>query len=244
MRIESLRTLGCIVTVIACLGGTSGAQPAGPAGQLGQRGTWFLAADRVVPVFAYTKDQENGNNASFSTSTSSISLLSYGVPSNIAYTIPRISVDYALAPNLTLGGSIAVFFDLSSSSTTKLGNISNTADNPKVSGFLITPRVGYMLPLGPKLALWPRGGISYYSESVSNPPNMMGNATTDGFHQLALDLEANLVVVAAPHFMVMLGPVMDIPLSGSTSTTNGNTTTSVDYSQFHLGVTGGLGGYF
>jgi hypothetical protein len=243
MRIENLRKYLPLLVVL--LGAsTASAQPAGLAGELGQRGTWFLSADRVVPVFAYTRDTQTDNNASFSTSTSSISLLSYGVPSNIAYTIPRIAVDYAIAPHLTLGGAFAAFFDLSSSSTTKFGGMSMTADNPKVSGFLITPRIGYLVPIGPRLAIWPRGGFSYYSESVSNPPNMMGNSTTDGFHQLALDLEGNLVIAAAPHFLVMIGPVIDVPLSGSTSVTNGNTTTSVDYSQFHFGITGGIGGYF
>jgi hypothetical protein len=218
------------------------AQSAAPATALGDRGQLFITAERVVPIFAYSKDTSSGNQFSQSNTVSSISLLSYGVPSNIAYTVPRIGIDYALAPHITLGGAVAAFFDLSSSTTTTVGGMSMTDDNAKISGFLFTPRVGYLTALGPKLALWPRGGFSYYTESVSNPPNG-GMMTSNGFHQFAIDLEANFLFAIAPHFMITLGPVIDIPVSGSTSFTNGNMTTSIDYSQFHFGITGGIGGY-
>ena len=213
------------------------------AGPLGERGTWVVSADRLMPLLAYSKASETGNNFSTSSSVTSLSFLSYGVPQDIAYTIPRLSLDYTIAPNLTIGGSVMAFFQLSNSSTTTLGNTSSTTDNPKISGWAIAPRAGYVLSLGQKVVAWPRAGLSYYSESVSNPPNMGGQTTTDGFHQLAIDLEANFVVLAAPHFFVIGGPVIDIPVTGSASSTQGNTTTSIDSSQFHFGIAVGLGGY-
>lgn len=230
-----------VAVAIACAAGRAGADP---SHDFGRRGTFVLAADRVMPLLAYTEEKATGNNFSTSTSVTSLSFFSYGVPSGIAYTIPRLALDYAIAPNITIGGSVAAFWQLSNSTTTKIGPMTDSGDNPKVSGWEIAPRVGYTVALGPKLVLWPRAGFSYYSESVSNPPNGGMTGTVDGFHQFALDLEGNFLILLAPHFFASLGPVIDIPLSGSTSTTQGNTTTSIDYSQFHFGVTGGLGGYF
>ena len=239
------------IVLVVCAAATAYAQPAAaPASSpLGEKGTWILTAERLVPLLSYSKDSEDvGNNDSGSVSRTSLSFFSYLVqlPDDavIAYTIPRISLDYTVAPNITIGGSIFAFVDLSSSQSTTIGGTTTNADNPKATAFGITPRIGYVMSLGPKLALWPRAGFSYYTESVSNPPNGGGNNTTDGFHQFALDLEGNFAAVLAPHFFVLFGPVIDIPLSGSVSTTNGGTTVSNDNSQFHFGITGGLGGYF
>ena len=238
-----------IAFILAAATAASAQPAAAPASSpLGEKGTWILAVERAMPLLAYTRESTDGNNASQTTSETSLSFFSYGVPSDIAYTIPRVALDYAVAPNITVGGSIFAFLDASDSTTTTLGTASNTADNPKASAFGIAVRVGYVLPLGPKMALWPRGGLSFYDESISNPGGGGGNTTTsNGFHQFALDLEGNFAFTLAPHLFIMLGPVIDIPLTGSVSTTTstptGSTTTSTDNSQFHFGITGGLGGY-
>ena len=217
------------------------------AAAFGDKGTLTIAADRVMPLVAYTKETFSAGGLQQENTSSSISLFSYGVPTNIAYTIPRLAIDYAVVPNVTVGGSFMVFFDLSERSSTTFNGTTDSMDNPKTSGWAITPRAGYVMSLGGKIAFWPRGGLSYYSETVTNPPNGGGNNTSDGFHQFALDLEANLVILAAPHFMLMVGPVLDVPLSGSTTQTRDmmgvTTTTSYDYSQFHFGITAGVGGY-
>ncbi|HTR55668.1 MAG TPA: hypothetical protein VMJ10_33555 [Kofleriaceae bacterium] len=248
-----MRTTLAIGFAVVAAAATASAQPAAaPAAPssspLGQKGTWILAIERAMPLFAYTREETDGNNASQETSETSLSFLSYGVPSDIAYTIPRVALDYTVAPNITVGGSIFAFFDVSDSTTTTLGNMSNTADNPKATAFGISGRVGYVMSLGPKLALWPRGGLSFYDESISNPGGGgAGTTMSSGFHQFALDLEGNFAFTLAPHVFVLLGPVIDIPLTGSVSTTTstatGSTTTSTDNSQFHFGIAGGLGGY-
>ncbi|HEY1558315.1 MAG TPA: hypothetical protein VGF94_25990 [Kofleriaceae bacterium] len=235
-----------IVAGVLAAATAAAAQPApGPIGAFASRGTVVVSADRLMPLFAYTKDSTDvGNNDTSSSSETSISLFSYGSPSQtIAYNIPRISLDYAIAPNITLGGSVIFFADLSASTSTTVGGTTSSADNAKATAFGLAPRIGYVLPLGPRLAIWPRGGFSYYTESISNPPNG-GNTTSDGFHQWSLDLEAQFVMALAPHFFLQLGPAIDIPLSGAVSSTNGGTTVSDDNSQLHIGITGGLGGFF
>ena len=238
---------GLASALVASLAATAAAEPA--TSELGQRGHFILGADRLVPLFAYTKATEDTNGFSASTTVTSISLLSYGVPSDIAYTIPRIALDYTVIDNLTIGGAFMAFFTTgnSTTTTTTIGGVtmSNTNDNAKATAWGITPRVGYVVGLGPKLTFWPRGGFSYYSETVTNPPNGRGNSTANGFHQTAIDLEANFVFTPVPHFGIEFGPVADIPIGGATDMTNmGGTTTSIDASQLHVGVTAGLVGWF
>ena len=59
--------------------------------------------------------------------------------------------------------------------------------------------------------------------------------------QLALDLEPLFVITPVTHFGVTIGPVFDIPVTGSASTTtsdrNGRVTTSHDSAQFYGGLT-------
>jgi hypothetical protein len=235
----------------------------------GQRGEFILSADRLVPVIAFTQNRTNDDNNNPNTTTtqngSSISLLwgnnaiLGGGPGGLAggggnptfYTTPRVGFDYVLIPNLTLGGDLFVFFTTGGSQTTKTGNTSVSNDLPSGNAFGIVPRVGYIIGLSEPLAIWLRGGFSFYHAGTSQDSNVCDNqSNTASANLVGLDIDPQLVISPIPHFAFTAGPAIDFGFAGNLSTsrpgTNCNQTvsTSVGYTAYNFGITGGLLGWF
>jgi hypothetical protein len=239
---------------------------AGEAKGLGEKYQLIISADRLVPLFSYASGSisrtENNINLNTSQSGSGISLLfgrnlgTEGLLVNV-HTIPRVAFDFTVIPKLTLGAALAFGFGLGGSieRETLVGPTTTTVrtDAPTASAIGLAPRVGYIIPLGEHLAFWPRGGFGFYwvsqkTETLDNndPNAVRTETTTDNF--ISLDLDPQLVITPVEHFFFHVGPLANIPLSGSRSTTEaqGTTTrtTSNDLSLFHLGISAGLGGFF
>jgi|HubBroStandDraft_1064217.scaffolds.fasta_scaffold16951_1 hypothetical protein len=105
--------------------------------------------------------------------------------------------------------------DRSFSASEQSGLTSSSQDLNKVTYWGLARRVGYLLPFAHVLGFWPRFGIEYHSASVSSVPSTPGS----GIHQTAIDFEANLVVMPAAHFGLLINPYAAIPLgSGSHGT--------------------------
>jgi hypothetical protein len=176
-------------------------------------------------------------------SATGVNLLWNGGASNV-FAIPRIAIDGFVAPQVTLGGS-AGFMSRSGStktarvatapgSTTRLSSNSDD-DLPDVTAFVVSPRLGVVVPLGPKVALWMRGGVTYFQTSLEStavdPPVSSGDPTittkvsgeTSG---TAATFDAQLVIVPIDHVGITIGPVFDIALAGSTKTTTTITATT------------------
>jgi hypothetical protein len=165
------------------------------------------------------------------------------------YSIPRIGFDYVAIPSLTLGGSVGYFHQSSSRERTSNGT-TVSRDLPTGWGFLVSPRVGYIIGLSPLLAIWPRGGVTYFY-AKSSSTNDSGTTTTKvSLNGFAVSLDPQLVISPVPHFGFTVGPVADIPLAGNVRTestnTNTSTTTSTDTSTkiTNLGLVVGMLGYF
>ncbi len=256
-----IRTLGaCALLAALAWSGRSDAQD---AKGFGQKSQLILSADRLFPLFSYTSvstTQTLNNNTTVTTTDKGSSfVLLLGAEPEVAsiHTVPRVAADFTIIDRLTLGGSVVVAFGLGGSH-----NVDTTPQNgPKTSTstdaasrtiFGFGPRVGYILPLGDILAFWPRGGVSFYSvreRQVVNDNNPNNNTTvTNTDSILSLDLDPQLVIVPIPHFFFHVGPLINIPLSGSRSNeeTNGSTTTTtkIDLSIFHFGISTGIGGWF
>ena len=91
-----------------------------------------------------------------------------------------------------------------------------TGDSSSANGFLFAPRVGYAMRAGSSVWFWPRAGITYLFVSNSNSG---AKATL-----LAATVEAPLAVTIAPHAMILIGPTVDIGLTGSQSVSGGTGT--------------------
>jgi hypothetical protein len=247
---------------------SSPAAAAGHANNLGDKSQLIITADRLIPVFGYTYSSvtttQNGQELTDSRTGAGMSLLfgrDFGlaedtVPINV-HTLPRLAFDFTIIPHLTLGAAIAFGFGLGGTDKNEFlqGNARTTrsVDAPRATAIGIAPRVGYVIPLGDVLAFWPRAGFGFYSVSAkrdsvdqNNPNNVTTRSATDTV--FSLDLDPQLAIVPLEHFFFHVGPLVNIPLSGSRSvkTTSGATTVSVstDTSLFHFGITAGLGGWF
>jgi hypothetical protein len=133
--------------------------------------------------------------------------------SETAFHQPRAAVDFFVTDGLSLGGA--------------LGFYSWGGDGDR-SGFLLYPRVGYAVGLGHSVTLWPRGGLSYYSEEEAG-----GNPK---YTQLAISAECQFLLWPTRSWAIMLGPTLDLGVSGEISGGPNDT----DFSQRSIGVTFGL----
>jgi hypothetical protein len=238
------------------------AQPYGPSpyaapqtAAFGVAGQFILSADRLfgLSFWSWKTDRDNGVTATLS--GTSINLLSgsdmnidrdgFAIPS--PYSTARLGFDYVVASNITLGGSLGF---VSRSGTDEVDNNGETNSNdlPSIIEFIVNPRFGYALVINPTVALWFRGGITYFSEHAElketrGTATFTSSLSLNGF---ALSLDPQLVITPVPHFGLTLGPVADIPLSGTTKTeVSGAATGSQEHTSkiTNFGLTFGLLGY-
>lgn len=207
--------------------------------QLGAQGQLIFSADRLSPLLSYsrlTEDDNKGNK--ITTSTTSLSLFWSGSPQDL-YDIPRLGLDYAIAPSVTIGGNFFATIPMSSRESVTDNNQTVSQDGDKVSGIGVAARAGYVVPLGGSIALWARGGLEYARVGTTSPRGNNDERYTS-LSQFALNLEPQLVLSPGPHVGIMIGPVADIPLTGTfhtERTENGQTTSeNFDASQLHLGI--------
>lgn len=257
-----LATLGLSVGLLAL------AAPSRAAGDdangFGDRHQLIVSADRLLPLIGYThasvSTTDNGQDLSDSHSGVNVSLL-FGnslalTSSNVVdvHTLPRVAFDFTVIKSLTLGGAIAfgAGFAGKESQESVAGGVKTTTktDDPRAYAFGFAPRVGYVLPLTEYLAFWPRGGLGIYHTNVHQTRTVANVETETSVSDtlLSLDLDPQLVITPYPHLFMNVGPLLNIPLTGSrsTDTTAGSRTLSVsnDVSVFRIGLSAGIGGWF
>ncbi len=270
-QLRSLSRCGIAVLAFAATAlSADSAEAAGDAKGLGEKYQLILSADRLVPLLSYTyasrTETENNIELTDSQSGAGLSILfgriagveggGLGVPINV-HAIPRVAFDFTIIPKLTLGAALAFGFGLGGSNEreTLTNNVKLTreTDAPTSTAVGLAPRVGYIIPLSEYLAFWPRGGFGFYwvstkvEEVPDNDPNdVTTTSATDSL--ISLDLDPQLVITPVEHFFFHLGPLVNIPLSGSRSfeRTRGASTATLsnDISLFHFGLQAGLGGFF
>jgi len=133
--------------------------------------------------------------------------------SETAFHQPRAAVDFFVTDGLSLGGSLGFY------------SWGGDADR---SGLLLYPRVGYAIGLGHSVTLWPRGGLSYFSEETAG-----GGAE---YSQLAISGECQFLLWPSRGFAIMMGPTLDLGVSGEVDFGDGE----ADFSQRSFGLTFGL----
>lgn len=264
-RVRTL-LLTTLLTSAAATGWTREAK-AQEAHGFGEKGQLMFSADRFVQVLGYTRSSVTSttNNSTTTSSSSNTSLAALwagqfgGADLNAGsvHTIPRVAADFVVIPRLTIGGAFAFTFGLGGSDKTETstGGTTTTAslDAPRGTALGIAPRVGYILPLTSSIAFWPRAGFGFYAVTIKSDRNV-GNQNAPNIETssrtattLSLDLDPQLAIVPTEHFFIHVGPLVNIPLSGSvsTKTTQGavTTETSNNFSLFHFGISAGIGGW-
>jgi len=238
MRYARIRS-GIVVVASTLMASRAMAQD---SSHFGSKGQLLISADRLIPFFAYS----SGKVGATTVRETSFSLLA-NTNTTVGSNVPRIAADFVVADNITVGGSAFVFFTAGSSQTTTTGATWVVVDVPSRTAFGAQARAGYMYKVADYIGLWPRLGLGVASGSSNGrTETVLGSSVST--HQFSLSLEPLVTVNPVPNFFFQAGPVLDVPLSGSTKTevSAGPTTTAttVDSSVFHLGITAGFGGYF
>jgi len=237
-----------ILVVVAAGLTASASARAEPINDFGTRGQVIISADRLSPLFSYSRIRtDQGGGDSNLTSVSSCSLLWSGTLQDF-YDIPRAGVDYVLAPRVTIGGTLFLTLPITSTRATTQNGTTTSRDGTTQNAVGLGARAGYIVPLTNKISLWARGGLSYTREGSTSTNNNGTTQQSTSTSQFALNLEGLFVIELTQHFGLQLGPVIDVPLSGTehTEVTDQGRTVSQDNgsSQFHIGITAGLLGWF
>lgn len=205
-------------------------------------GQFAVSADRLFGVVHSSTDTDDPNGGGTRTqSFTSINLLAnpYNGALLSRYTFPRVAADYFVIDGLSLG--LALGF-VSISGHEKTDTVDQ--DTGSATGFLLAPRIGYAFMFNQNVGIWPRAGISYLTIHGESDT---GNSSSD-LNQLALPIEVPLVISPIPHVGFLIGPTLDLGLTGSDKSEDSfggmTTTTKRDTNETDFGVQAGLLVYF
>lgn len=155
------------------------------------------------------------------------------------FSVTRLGVDYILDNAVSIGTGVGF---VTYSSQREANGVSE--DGPSITRFVFAPRVGYFAMLGDSIGLWPRGGITYASTGVksttTNPVTLADMTNESSETDLALTLEAPLMLMPAKNFGFMIAPVFDYVLSHSEEV--GGTESDADGSLSSFGIQFGIAG--
>ncbi len=185
------------------------------AQSLERKGNAIFSAERMMGITATHVSWEEGPFDDEADWTS-FSFGWRGSPS--PFDIPRIAFDYTVIEHLSIGGALGYY------SIDPDGGADTT-------GFLLNPRVGYIVEFGRVVGIWPRGGLTYHSGG--NPDN----------HGLALTLECPFTFSPTQHFAFQVGPTFDIDMTGEAEN-RGPGDIDVDQNIRAFGLNAGLLGWF
>jgi hypothetical protein len=186
------------VSALALVSFTGRASAQEPA--FGDVGHVAISAERLFgfvhskQTISYGGVDQNQSNDTFTLLANPLGGLSTG------YAWPRLALDAFVAKSVTIGGSLGVFY-------------LSPDGGGSATGIVLAPRIGYAAMVGPGVAIWPRGGITYWY--ISSDPAGGGTSTTST--AFALTIEVPLTFLLAPRVAFLVGPTLDLGLGGSQS---------------------------
>jgi hypothetical protein len=172
--------------------------------------------------------------------------------------IPRIGIDVLLPSRLTVGGALGANF-----ATLGVNPNSGQSETASATTYVIAPRIGYRLSLGPKLDFLPRAGVSLVGGSVSTNAITSQTCVSDvntGVNQcmstqgtnsanlfaFAISVDAAFALRLTDSFNLLGGLAYDQVVSASASSTDtSGSATHADTggTYFGLQLWLGVGGY-
>lgn len=194
---------------------------AAPPGQLA------VSVERLFGISRVSSEASAGATQ-FESTTTSISLL--GSPFlGVAYSSPRLSLDYLHGSGLSVGAGLGY---QQVTLETEVPNAAGSADSTDISVFIVAPRAGYFARVTPEFGLWPRAGVTHRSA---------GPESADDATLTALTLELPLVYLAAAgHVGLFAMPHLDFGVAGEVGTGSD----AVEQTATELGLQFGLSAFF
>jgi hypothetical protein len=204
----------------------------GPSG-FGSQGQIVLGVDKLFGLNFFNGHRDPNAGAEVDQSRTQFNLLwSNSVVGGDAllnpYAVPRLTFDYAIIDNVTLGGSLGY------ASVSGEDDVDGGADSDfnTVSIFALQPRAGYVLRFTDTFGMWLRGGFTYYSINRDD----VGSASGFG-----IDLEPGFIITPVAGIGISLTPSLHLPISGSFDPEEGD---DFDYTIRNFGANAGLFVYF
>ncbi len=206
----SMRFLSHVVAVLAFAGlacaATASPAHAEPSPFASSPGL-LLSADRLVSF-----GQAVESSVSFDGSSTTVDTLNvFGAwgtsPSPLCD--PRLGIDRVFASGWTSGGSVA-FSTVGGKRAVTKANVTETDTKGSVSGLVLTPRVGYLMGLSPRISLWLRGGVSL----LSYKSDSSDGSFTSAYDGVNVTVDPQLLITPSDTFGLAVGLVADLPLSG------------------------------
>lgn len=174
--------------------------PAALAQEFGKKGDAVFSADRLFGFTSTSATLENDPGPDVELSGTNFNLGFRGALQS-PYEAPRFAFDYLVIDHLSVGGSLG--FTTISQDIDGGGFINATGD---ASAFLFSPRVGYVHMFSNVIGIWPRGGFTYRSQGVDDVYDANG---------FALTLECMFPIVPGRNFGFLVGPTLDVDITGS-----------------------------
>jgi hypothetical protein len=130
-----------------------------------------------------------------------VSLLS-SAAANSSAALPRLAADYVTSPGLSVGGAIG-FGYLTEDDGSQLPSMQKST----VASLVVAARVGYLHPLSPRIAVWPRVGIDRMSYTAVDAA--YSSASSKFWH---LTLDPQLAIVIVPRVVFTTGGLFETSL--------------------------------
>jgi hypothetical protein len=177
-----------------------------------------IAAERIAGIHSFTTQAETEDQPDVEASGTMVNLLWGSSQASVGginpYAVPSLSIHGVLGPGVTLGGLIGYVSAAGETETRDPLGDKVTTDHPTTTGFVVAPRAGFILPTSESLSLWLRGGLTYYQFDTSSEEARVDFETQITESGLALSLDPMLLFTPVPHVGILLGPVLDVGLSG------------------------------
>lgn len=171
--------------------------------EVGSAGALTLSVDRLFGLALGEREREDRRDGDLREDDYTVFGLGWTDPAS-PILIPRFAVDYFIIDGLSIGGSFGFYV----ADRDEFDN-GDLRDNDDGSGILIHFRVGYAIMFADWAGIWPRGGLTYYTQDFDN-----NRGGWDDEDQIALSLEAPFVLSPSEHLAFLIGPAIDFGLGG------------------------------
>jgi hypothetical protein len=188
-----------------------------PADRLGARGRWVIGAERAVELVGYSVDLRGDQPPPADRQ------LTLGVSSGFAPEarhLPRLSVDRVLGGRWSIGGSLVL--QVLPSRTAASEPAPGQTSTSETSGYALglAPRLGYVVPVARRVALWPRVGVHASRTVVATRTRTSRGANDSGWSSRPATERWDVAAVVEPVLAwfpvdtvaLTLGPIVDVTL--------------------------------
>ena len=140
---------------------------------------------------------------------------------------------------LSIGGKIDIASSSGSVDVPINGSATANYNLPTTTSVTLLPRVGYLIPLGDRWGIWPRGGIGYASRQQLLGGDRVQNFGKETFSAAILNVDVGFLFRINETFYLAGAPDLTVSLGGSHTEIAQNRSANAGFFQF--GVTTGLG---